>query len=154
MLLKLINSILDFSKIEAGRLELDSTPFYLHTCVEGILDLLADQAADKGVVLAYDIDDETPPALEGDVTRLRQILVNLANNAVKFTEAGEVVVLVRGEPEQDRWRLHFAVRDTGIGISKKQSVRSSRRFRRSIHLSVGATAAPGWVLPLAELYAN
>ncbi len=117
LLLGIINNILDFSKIKAGRLDLDPVPFYLHTCIEGILDLLADQAADKGVVLAYDIDDEVPPALDGDVTRLRQVLVNLANNAVKFTEAGEVVILVRGEPDQDLWRLHFAVRDTGIGIS-------------------------------------
>ena len=119
LLLGIINNILDFSKIKSGRLELDPVNFYLHTCVEGILDLLADRAIDKGVVLAYDIDDATPPAFEGDVTRLRQILVNLVNNAIKFTDAGEVVILVRSRAEQDRWQIHFTVHDTGIGISEK-----------------------------------
>ena len=119
LLLGIINDILDFSKIKAGHLELDSAPFYLNPCIEGILDLVADQAADKGIELAYDVDDPMPTSFEGDATRLRQILINLVGNAVKFTSSGEVVVLVRGEPVEDRWRLHFIVRDTGIGIAER-----------------------------------
>jgi PAS domain S-box-containing protein len=119
-LLSVINDILDFSKIEAGRLDLDMHPFDLRDCVESALDLVAPMAAAKGLDLAYELADATPEALIGDAARLRQILLNLLNNAVKFTERGEVVITVDGEPVVDapggRFRLHFAVRDTGIGI--------------------------------------
>ncbi len=117
-LLAVINDILDFSKIEAGRLDLESVPFDLRDCVESALELAAANALRKGLDLAYDLDPSVPGALVGDATRLRQVLINLLNNAVKFTERGEVVVTVGAEPlaPDDRYRLHFSVRDTGIGI--------------------------------------
>ncbi len=97
-LLAIINDILDFSKIEAGRLTLEYQPFHLRTCVEEALDLLATDAARKYLDLACVIDDHIPSVLMGDATRLRQILVNLLSNAVKFTDTGEVVVSVTGQP--------------------------------------------------------
>ena len=93
-LLTIINDILDFSKIESGKLELETQPFKLRTCIEESLDLLAPKAAEKGLELAYILDPKTPTTIAGDVTRLRQVLVNLLSNAVKFTSAGEVTVSV------------------------------------------------------------
>jgi len=122
-LLTLINDILDFSKIESGRLELEHEEFVLRECVEGALDLLAPRAAEKQIDLLYEISEGAPVMVRGDSSRLRQILVNLLGNAVKFTERGEVVLTLRteslpalapGRPESTR--LLFAVRDTGIGI--------------------------------------
>ena len=114
-LLTIINDILDFSKIEAGKLELEQQPFDLRECVESALDLLRIKGAEKGLDLAYQMAPDTPPAVVGDVTRLRQILANLLSNAVKFTETGEVVVTVESARHLGD-TLHFAVRDTGIGI--------------------------------------
>jgi len=94
-LLTIINDILDFSKIEAGKLELEHHPFELHNCIEEALDLLSTKAAEKKLDLAYSVDELLPKILVSDVTRLRQILVNLIGNAVKFTPQGEVVVEVR-----------------------------------------------------------
>ena len=93
-LLTIINDILDFSKIESGKLDLEHHPFELHTCIEEALDLLSSKAAEKKLDLAYLVDDSIPKVLVSDVTRLRQILVNLISNAVKFTHQGEVVVEV------------------------------------------------------------
>ncbi|OQB26051.1 MAG: Signal transduction histidine-protein kinase BarA [Chloroflexi bacterium ADurb.Bin180] len=118
-LLTIINDILDFSKIEAGRLDLEAVPFDLHECVEGALDLLAGKAAEKGLNLAGLIQPDVPAAIAGDVTRLRQILVNLLSNALKFTESGEVVLTVELQPGASKpgaLTLLFSVRDTGLGI--------------------------------------
>ncbi|MGE5250696.1 MAG: response regulator [Bacteroidota bacterium] len=116
-LLTIINDILDFSKIEAGRMDLERQPFDLQDCVESALDLLKVRAAEKRLELACEVAPEVPHAIVGDVTRLRQILVNLLGNAVKFTEHGEVVVTVTAGPAAaGSHLLHFAVRDTGIGI--------------------------------------
>ena len=119
-LLTIINDVLDFSKIEAGRVELESTPFVLRDAVEASLDILAPAAATKGLELVYAIDEELPLALKGDAGRLRQMLLNLLSNAVKFTERGEVVVTVAGQPSadarSDTWDIRIDVRDTGIGI--------------------------------------
>jgi len=118
-LLTVINDILDFSKIDAGRMELESQPFDLRESMEATLDLIATQAAAKGLDLAYQMSDDVPTAIVGDVTRLRQILLNLLTNAVKFTEKGEVVVSVTAErlgASAVDYELTFRVRDTGIGI--------------------------------------
>ena len=129
-LLGVINDILDFSKIEAGRLELEATALDLRGCIESALELVAPAAAHKGIDLAYDLDPGAPTGVVGDLTRLRQILINLLNNAVKFTERGEVVVTVRAEPIDtgDRHRLTFAVRDTGIGIAEDRRDRLFESF--------------------------
>jgi signal transduction histidine kinase/DNA-binding response OmpR family regulator len=97
-LLAIINDVLDFSKIEAGKLELERAPFDLRACVEGALDLVAAQAAAKALELAYLADEAVPAAVVGDAARLRQVLLNLLNNAVKFTAQGEVVVTVGARP--------------------------------------------------------
>ena len=118
-LLTVINDILDFSKIDSGQLELESYPLALRNALEDTLDLIALQAAEKELELAYFIHDDTPEHLLGDVTRLRQILANLLSNAVKFTEEGEVVVEVESRPLdalKSVYEFHFSVRDTGIGI--------------------------------------
>ena len=116
-LLSLINDILDFSRVEAGRLDLERAPFHVAECVEGALDLVAADAAAKDLELLCVVAPGTPRAMVGDVTRVRQVLVNLLGNAVKFTERGEVTVEVSAVAQPDgahEWR--FAVRDTGIGI--------------------------------------
>ena len=113
-LLGIINDILDFSKIDAGRLELEVSPFDLRACIESAFDLVTEPAARKGLELAFLIDPAVPDGISGDVTRLRQVLVNLLANAVKFTEVGEVVMTV--EPGDDADEIHLAVRDSGIGI--------------------------------------
>ena len=134
-LLTVVNDILDFSKIEADRLELEQQPFDLRDCIETSLDLLAPKAAEKGLDLAYIVADQTPSTIVGDVARLRQILVNLLGNAVKFTDQGEVVVSVtsRSLPplaggSEGRYELHFAVRDTGVGIPQDRMDRLFRSF--------------------------
>ncbi|MCB8976712.1 MAG: response regulator [Ardenticatenaceae bacterium] len=128
-LLTIINEILDFSKIEAGQLKLEIQPFSVRDVVEEALDLLATQATAKRLELTYFIHHKTPTTLMGDVTRLRQVLVNLIGNALKFTEKGEVVVLVDSQIIEDgRWRTHFSVRDTGIGISLANQERLFQSF--------------------------
>jgi len=117
-LLTVINDILDFSKIESGKMQLEEQPFELKTCIEDAFDLLASKAIEKKIDLLYLVDPQVPPFIVGDVTRLRQILVNLANNAVKFTQEGEVCISVsKITQDNDLLELQFAVRDTGIGIA-------------------------------------
>jgi signal transduction histidine kinase/DNA-binding response OmpR family regulator/tetratricopeptide (TPR) repeat protein len=128
-LLTIINDILDYSKIESGKMEMEQEPFNLRECVEGVLDLLAIKCAEKGLDLAAEIDDQVPGAILGDVTRLRQVVINLMNNAVKFTEHGEVVVkLDATRIGPNRHELHFAVRDTGIGIPADRLDRLFKSF--------------------------
>ncbi|QYM77927.1 response regulator [Horticoccus luteus] len=128
-LLTIINDILDFSRIEAGQLVFEATPFDIREPVEGCLELLADRAAAKNLELVYLIDEGMKTRLIGDAGRLRQVLVNLAGNAVKFTETGEVEVRVRQVAEVGRSvRLRFEVRDTGIGITPEQQGRLFQPF--------------------------
>ena len=136
-LLAIINDILDFSKIEAGKMDLEARPFELRECVEAALDLVAPRAAEKGLDLAYELQPEAPRGVQGDVTRLRQILLNLLTNAVKFTETGEVVLTVSSRPltrpnrKAARHELHFAVRDTGIGIDAERQGRLFQSFSQA-----------------------
>jgi PAS domain S-box-containing protein len=117
-LLHVIDDILDYSKIEAGKLDLEREPFGLRECVEGALDIVAPRAWEKEIELGCLIDEGAPSGILGDEARLRQVLLNLRSNAVKFTEVGEVVVLVEAEPSRSgSYRLELSVRDTGIGIA-------------------------------------
>lgn len=130
-LLTIINDILDFSKIESGKLELENQPFYLRRCVEEVLDLVAHKASSKNLELAYVIKKGTPETIIGDVTRLRQIFLNLLNNAIKFTEEGEVVVSIEAkalETKSDVYQIEIEVRDTGIGIPKDRMQRLFQSF--------------------------
>jgi signal transduction histidine kinase/AmiR/NasT family two-component response regulator len=144
-LITIVNDILDLTKIEAGRLELEHHPFELHSCIEEALEMLAPKATEKQLDLAYFVDDSIPKILVSDVTRLRQILVNLVSNAVKFTPQGEVCIEVRpassatprpkpvnGEhtPHPQQWQLHFTVRDTGIGIPRDKHDRLFKSFQQ------------------------
>lgn len=129
-LLTIINDILDFSKIESGRLDLEEQPFSLRSCIEGVLDLLAPRALEKQIELIYSMNVHTPIHVIGDITRLRQILVNLIGNAIKFTHQGEVLISVsarcleqvqhdstKGLATDDTcYEIQFAIQDTGIGI--------------------------------------
>src|SRR5262249_3579204 len=120
-LLTIINDILDFSKIESGKMDLEQQPFSLRNSIEEALDLVAGKAVEKGLDLAYCADPKVPYRILGDITRLRQILVNLLNNAIKFTHQGEVVASVNSRQiGESRFELEFAVRDTGIGIPKEK----------------------------------
>jgi signal transduction histidine kinase len=116
-LLTILNDILDFSKMEAGKLELDAIPFKLRDSIEGATTSLAVGAYEKGLELLCDVAAEAPEVVVGDPTRLRQVVVNLLGNAIKFTEKGEVEVRVEMESRDKEgvW-LHIAIRDTGIGI--------------------------------------
>jgi CheY-like chemotaxis protein/anti-sigma regulatory factor (Ser/Thr protein kinase) len=131
-LLLIINDILDFSKIEAGKLELESLPFRLRDSLEQTLRTLAGRAHHKGLELAYYVSPLVPDALVGDVVRLRQILTNLIDNAIKFTDHGAIVVRVENEPSPDTvHRLQITVQDTGIGIPAPSQARIFEAFSQA-----------------------
>jgi signal transduction histidine kinase len=116
-LLTIINDILDFSKIEAGKLQMNTITFDLRMGIEEVMKMLAIKADSKGLELVLKVHPSVPTSVVGDPSRLRQILTNLVENAVKFTERGQIVVKVRRETERDDCTIfHFSVRDTGIGI--------------------------------------
>lgn len=128
-LMVLLNDILDFSKIEAGELSLDNEPFDLSGSIESGLELLAPRAAEKGLELAYRPDPTITTMLRGDALRLRQVVLNLVGNAIKFTEEGEVVVSVRSEPADGNVRIvHIDVADSGIGIDPDMIDKLFRAF--------------------------
>ncbi len=137
-LLAVINDILDFSKIEAGKLELELLDFDLREALEDAVAMLAARAHKKGLELLDDVAADVPDALVGDLHRLRQVVVNLIGNAIKFTEQGEVVLRVERDtppdsiaPVPDSDWLHFSVRDTGIGISREQQARLFQAFSQA-----------------------
>ena len=116
-LLEIINEILDFSKIESGKLELEEHPFFIHKIIEETYDLLAVKAQQKQLDLLYIIDPDVPSEILGDMTRIRQIVVNLVGNAIKFTDHGEVLTSIScTKKEGNSYELEFSVKDTGIGI--------------------------------------
>jgi CheY-like chemotaxis protein/HPt (histidine-containing phosphotransfer) domain-containing protein len=135
-LLTIINDILNFSKIESGKLELENRPLDLRSCIEECLDLLAPKAAEKNLDLAYEFATGTPESVLGDATRLRQILVNLLGNAIKFTASGEVSIKASAkalpcspmEKGRTACELHLAIRDTGIGIPPEKLHRLFHSF--------------------------
>jgi two-component system sensor histidine kinase/response regulator len=128
-LLTVINDVLDFSKIESGQMELEEQSFNLHLMIEDVIDLFAVKAAEKGIDLLYQIDYEIPEHIVSDSFRIRQVLINLINNALKFTHLGEVFLKVEKVSQQDEQLvISFEVRDTGIGIPKEKMSRLFKAF--------------------------
>ena len=131
-LLVIINDILDFSKIEAGKLDIESIPFSLDDAMDKLVNVLGMKADEKGLELVLDLPARKPAALVGDPSRLVQVLLNLGNNAIKFTEIGDVVVTVRVVRQDDTSaRLYFEVRDTGIGMNLEQQRRLFQPFMQA-----------------------
>lgn len=121
VLLTLINDILDLSKIESDKLDLEENPFNLKKCIEQTIELVSNKVNEKGLELVYNIDNDVPIMLIGDITRLRQILVNLIGNAAKFTSEGEIVLSVdKTKKIKDKYEIHFSIKDTGIGIEPEK----------------------------------
>lgn len=129
-LIAIINDILDFSKIESGKIELETKPFYINSVIEETYDLLSVNANNKGLDLLYFIEPNVPAEIEGDITRLRQIIINLVSNGIKFTEKGEIQVNVQNLAlsEDGFYTLEFTVKDTGIGIPQDKYYRLFESF--------------------------
>ncbi|MEP5764177.1 MAG: PAS-domain containing protein [Halieaceae bacterium] len=131
-LLGIINDILDFSKIEAGKLEIETIDFRLEDVLDNLVNLVGLRAEEKGLELLLNVDADVPRLLVGDPLRLGQVLINIGNNAIKFTEEGEVVVAVRAlERTGDSVRLQFSVKDSGIGMSVEQKARLFQAFSQA-----------------------
>ena len=120
-LLRIINDILDFSKIEAGKLDMENTRFLLNDVINNLSALIGHAAEDKDIEILFALDSDVPSVLVGDPVRLGQVLINLTNNAIKFTDTGEIIIAVKLiGMDVNRVKLSFAVRDTGIGLTRKQ----------------------------------
>ena len=131
-LLNIINDILDFSRIEANKLTVEHTEFELEKVLDNVANLIAEKTSAKGLELVFDLDKEVPPWVIGDPMRLGQILINYCNNAVKFTEQGEIGIVIRLKEQTDRdILLYCAVRDTGIGLTQEQMGRLFQRFSQA-----------------------
>jgi two-component system sensor histidine kinase/response regulator len=131
-LLAIINDILDFSKIEAGRLEIETTDFQIDEVINSVVTLTAQKAQDKGLEFLADVSAAVPEQLRGDPLRLCQVLTNLVNNAVKFTEHGEIRLTIEQlERTGDKVQLKFSVRDTGIGLSREQAAKLFQAFAQA-----------------------
>lgn len=132
-LLGIINDILDFSKIEAGKLDIENVHFFIDEVLENVGTMISVKTQEKGLELLFDRGDDVPPNLIGDPLRLGQILINLANNAVKFTDSGEVVVRISKEEDRgdDEVVLKFSVQDTGIGMTEEQMGRLFQSFSQA-----------------------
>ena len=131
-LLGIINDILDVSKIEAGKLGIEEIEMSLDTVLDNVANLISDKATDKGLELIFDVAPDVPTEVIGDPLRLGQILINYANNAIKFTEQGEIDILIRKQAEDEtRITLYFAVRDTGIGLTPEQSSKLFQSFQQA-----------------------
>ena len=131
-LLGIINDILDFSKIEAGKMDMETIDFRFEDVLDNLANLLGLKAEEQGLELLFDIAPDTPMALQGDPLRLGQILINLGNNAIKFTEQGEVVITTQVlELDEKQVKIQFSVRDTGIGLSKQQQNKLFQSFSQA-----------------------
>jgi signal transduction histidine kinase/CheY-like chemotaxis protein len=131
-LLSIINDILDFSKIEAGKLDMESIPFELRESLGETMKALSYRAHQKGLEIIYEVESDVPEAVVGDPGRIRQIIVNLVGNSIKFTEHGEIFVSVGQESGRpDSVRLHFAIKDTGVGIAADKQSRIFEAFSQA-----------------------
>ncbi len=132
-LLAVVNDILDFSRVEAGKLRLERIDFGVPEVFERVRQLTAPQAAERGLELRFELDEHSPPVVRGDPTRLKQVLLNLVGNGLKFTHEGSVLVRASHEPEEDdgRVRFRFEVRDTGIGMTPEQVAGLFRPFAQA-----------------------
>jgi ABC-type amino acid transport substrate-binding protein/signal transduction histidine kinase/DNA-binding response OmpR family regulator/HPt (histidine-containing phosphotransfer) domain-containing protein len=131
-LLGIINDILDFSKIEAGKLDIETAPFNLDEVMDNVANLVGVKSQEKGLELLFDINRDVPRDLMGDPLRLGQVLINLSNNAVKFTDEGEIVIAARVEKRDDQQvKLKFAVKDSGIGLTEEQQGKLFQAFSQA-----------------------
>lgn len=155
-LINVINDILDFSKIESGNLELESEDFNLRQNIEDVLDIFGSKAGKLGLDLVYQIDEHIPNQIVGDQHRLRQILINLVGNAIKFTEQGEVCVFVRQDEaaEDGKLQIRFDVRDTGIGISEEKRDRLFKAFSQVDSSTTRKYGGTGLGLAISEKLVN
>ncbi len=154
-LLGIINDILDFSKIEAGKLSVEQTEFTLEKVMENVSNLVAEKAASKGLELVINVEKGTPNYLVGDPLRLGQILVNYSNNAVKFTEEGEIVISTRVAEETDNDVLmRFSVRDTGIGLTEEQMGKLFQSFQQADTSTSRKFGGTGLGLAISKRLAN
>ncbi|MBS1227628.1 MAG: putative hybrid sensor and regulator [Proteobacteria bacterium] len=155
LLLGIINDILDLSKIEAGKMVVERTDFDLDQVLSNVTNLIADKAASKGLELIIDVGEDVPTNLIGDPLRLGQILVNYANNAVKFTEHGEIEISIAlAPPVDDDVVLRFAVRDTGIGLSEEQRTRLFKNFEQADSSTTRKYGGSGLGLVIAKQLAE
>jgi len=154
-LLGVINDILDFSKIESGSMEIEQHDFDLRQCVENVLDVFAGKAAQIGIDLIYQLDHRLPSAIVGDSLRLRQILLNLVSNAMKFTHQGEVFLKVELEESNgDQLSIRFEVRDTGIGIPEDKLSRLFKAFSQVDSSTTRKYGGTGLGLAISEKLVN
>jgi len=128
-LLTLLNDILDLSKLESGKMDIEIIPFSIQELLQDVTEIIKVAASNKGLDLKFNIDNTVPACLQGDPTRLRQVLINLAGNAVKFTESGSVTLAVKPTDQPDQW--HFSVQDTGIGIETERLNKVFERFSQA-----------------------
>jgi signal transduction histidine kinase/DNA-binding response OmpR family regulator len=150
-LLRVLNDILDYSKIEAGRLEFASIDFDLRDCVEEVIQPFAESAQQKGIELVCHVSDDVPLALQGDSGRLRQILMNLVGNAIKFTECGEVFLRVTAlEQQDDQGLLCFEIRDTGIGIAPEAQEHIFKAFSQADETTTRSYGGTGLGLAISK----
>ncbi len=152
-LLTIINDILDFTKIEAGKMQLVIEPFWLRDCIVDAIRPFSLRAHQKGVELAYDVDSNVVDGLFGDPGRLRQVIVNLVSNSLKFTQKGEIVVKVESEElEEQIVLLHFAVRDTGVGIPANKMRSIFEAFEQADSSTTRVYGGTGLGLAIAERF--
>jgi CheY-like chemotaxis protein len=154
-LMGIINDILDFSKIEADKLTLDENSFELRKCIEESLDVYAQKAIDKGVDLLYMLQPDVPPYLVGDMKRLRQVIGNLVNNAIKFTDEGEIFISAeKGTEQKNTAKYSFPSRTAGSAFPKKNCHRSLKPSHRVNPLPTVGTAVQAWALPLPGILSD
>ncbi|MDP3618296.1 MAG: response regulator, partial [Ramlibacter sp.] len=154
-LLGIINDILDFSKVEAGKVGIERAVFRLDPLLSGVADLIAEKISARGLALKFDVAADVPQGLVGDSLRVRQILINYANNAVKYTESGSVVIAVRVvERDADSVLLRLAVTDTGLGLSQKQQSRLFQSFQQADTSTTRKYGGTGLGLAISKKLAN